>query len=518
MTQSAIYLYGPSGTGKTTLGKTLAEALNLPFFDLDVEIEKQAGKTIPTIFAEEGEAAFRTRETNGLRGLPVSQPCVVGLGGGALLSPENRTYAESNGQILLLTAAPEAILQRLQADPNPRPLLQSAEPAQKLREYLGGRADHYASFPTQLDTTKLSPIEAVWQAQIALGMFHVRGMGAGYDVRVRAGGLAQVGEMMRTRELRGPIGIVSDETIWAYHGSTLLASVEQAGYHAHPVIIPPGESEKTMETVGKLWAGFLEAGLERSSTVLALGGGVVGDLAGFAAATYLRGVKWVALPTTLLAMVDASLGGKTGADLPQGKNLVGAFHAPQFVLADPDVLATLPPNILRDGMAEVVKHGIIADADLFALSSRFHMLDDFAPLVTQAMAVKIRVIQDDPFEQGYRQALNLGHTIGHGVEQASGFALSHGESIAIGTVGEARLAETLGIAQFGIAETIRATLETIGLPTEIPPTLDRAAILHAMTHDKKKKGGKVRFALPVRVGEVQVGISVDDLDHVLEAK
>jgi len=252
--------------------------------------------------------------------------------------------------------------------------------------------------------------------------------------------------------------------------------------------------------------------------VLALGGGVVGDAAGFAAATFLRGVPWVALPTSLLAMVDASLGGKTGVDLPQGKNLVGAFYPPRLVLADPQTLDTLPEAELRAGMAEVIKAGVIGDPELFELCAHgwdaLHL--NLGEVVRRAMAVKISVIEEDPYEKGRRAALNLGHTLGHAVELVSGFQLRHGEAVAIGMVAEARLAERLEIAEPGLADEIERVLRELGLPVTIPAELDRQAVLSVMQVDKKRLDGSVRFALPVRLGETRVGVNVDI--HQLEGK
>ncbi len=504
-----IFLYGPSGSGKSTLGRILAENLGLPFVDLDGEIEARAGMPVAGIFAAEGEAGFRAREREALARVADSGG-VVALGGGALLEAHNRALAEARGPIICLTAPAETLLARLQSDASPRPLLQG-DPAAQLKAYLARREAHYRSFPLQLSTQARSPEQAAWEAQILLGMFRVRGMGAGYDVRVRPGGLDSVGEALRGRGLLPPLGLVTDENVGGLYAARVRRSLIEAGFPVRAITLPPGEAHKTVESVGVIWQGLLEAGVERRSTVAALGGGVVGDLAGFAAATFLRGVAWVVLPTTLLAMVDASLGGKTGADLPQGKNLVGAFHAPRLVLADPEVLATLPEAELRAGMAEVVKHGVIADPRLFAMCQEMGDLRgevDWAELVARAMAVKIRVIEADPFEGGQRAALNLGHTIGHAVELVSGFRLRHGEAVAIGMVEEARLAERIGLAGKGLAEEIAGCLRGLGLPTEIPPGLSREAIRQAMRVDKKKAGGTVRFALPVRVGEVRVGVSV----------
>jgi 3-dehydroquinate synthase len=258
--------------------------------------------------------------------------------------------------------------------------------------------------------------------------------------------------------------------------------------------------------------------VERSGTVIALGGGVVGDLAGFAAAVYLRGVRWVTLPTSLLAMVDACLGGKTGCDLPQGKNLVGAFHPPSLVLADPQALSTLPEAELRNGMAEVLKHGILGDAELFERCSRGweRLREELDPIVRQAMAVKLRIIEEDPYEGGRRASLNLGHTLGHALEQASDFQIRHGEGVAVGTLAAARLAEQMGLAQAGLAGQIEAALEGLGLPTRIPPGLERERILAAMRLDKKRLSGKLRLALPTCIGACRWGVEIDDPAQLLE--
>jgi 3-dehydroquinate synthase len=282
------------------------------------------------------------------------------------------------------------------------------------------------------------------------------------------------------------------------------------------ITVPAGEAYKTLETVQRLWHGFLEHGLDRKSTVIALGGGVVGDLAGFAASTYMRGIHWMVLPTSLLSMVDASLGGKTGFDLPEGKNLIGSFYPPKLVLADPQLLKTLPEAELISGMAEVVKHGIIADPELFALCTcgLDSVREELEQVVKRAMAVKIRVIEEDPYEKGFRAALNLGHTVGHAVELVSQFNLRHGEAIAIGMVTEAKLAEKLNLASKGLSDRISHVLTTLGLPVEIPANLPREEILRAMRVDKKKNAASIRFALPVEIGKVEL-VNVTDLESVL---
>lgn len=506
-----IFLYGPPASGKSSLGLRLAESLRLPFYDLDEMIETQAGIPIPQIFADEGEAGFRRRESAALADMLDCERGVVALGGGALLHPENRAQVESAGWVLCLSAPFDAIVARLEAGQSLRPLL-DGDTRNRLQRLLEQRFAHYASFSLQLDMGGLSLNEAAWQAQACLGLFHVSGMGAGYDVRVAVNSLDQLGEVLGSYSIKGPLALVSDENVARLYAGRALQALGAAGYAAQAVVIPAGEQHKTIDTVTQLWEAFLAGSLERGSTVIALGGGVVGDLAGFAAATYLRGVPWVAAPASLLAMVDASLGGKTGADLPRGKNLIGAFHPPSLVLADPLVLSSLPEVELRNGLAEVVKHGVIADPALFELCSRGWQAvqDHLDEIVRRAMAVKVRIIQDDPYERGRRASLNLGHTLGHAIESASDYHLKHGEAVAIGMVHAARMAERLGVATTGLAGNIASTLRGLGLPTELPSGLDRQRMLSAISVDKKRAAGKVRWVLPVRIGEVCWGIEVDD--------
>ncbi len=516
---STILLYGPSGSGKSTVGSLLAQRLNLPFVDLDVEIAARAGQPIPEIFAARGEGHFRALEQEALaEALSPQRPLVIALGGGALLNASNRALAGELGRVVLLTAPPKTLLARLEQDmTEERPLL-AGNAESNLHALLAHRADHYAAFPIRVDTSGKTPAEVVWEIQVRLGWFRLHGMESrkhpAYDVLVHPGGLEHIGELLTARGLHGPVVVVTDDNVGALYLEPVLAALRKSGFQAHGVTIPAGEEHKTQLTIARLWEAFSAAGIERRNTVVALGVGVVGDLAGFAAATWLRGVPWVAVPTSLLAMVDASLGGKTGADLPQGKNLIGAFHPPRLVLADPDVLGTLPDIEFTNGLAEVVKHGVIADAGLVQEICTNH--EDLSPLVRRAMAVKVRVIEADPYEENLRAALNFGHTVGHGVELASGFRIRHGEAVAIGMVAETRLAENIGLATPGLAEEIAAVLAELDLPTEIPPELDSGEIIAAMQRDKKKSGGVVRFALPVAIGEVRVGVEVTGWEDAIK--
>jgi len=312
------------------------------------------------------------------------------------------------------------------------------------------------------------------------------------------------------------------------YGNKISAFLEKSGFKARGFEIPAGESTKTMDTVTRLWEQFLQTGMDRNSLTLAVGGGVVSDFAGFAASTFMRGMRWAVIPTSLLAMVDASLGGKTGVDLPFGKNLAGCFYPPERVWIDPSFLATLPPVEWRCGMAETVKHAILADVELFETCREWsrksfgNMKDDpqgFSDLIRRSSAVKIRFICKDPFERGERAALNMGHTIGHAVETASNYRVRHGEAVSIGLVLEARLSEKINLAVKGLADEISAVLAGLGLPVALPKGVDPVQVAHGIEKDKKRRNGKIRFALPVRIGEYSlVCPSMDEVINILEGE
>ena len=323
-----------------------------------------------------------------------------------------------------------------------------------------------------------------------------------YEVLIAPGLLATLGEALVARGLTGPVALVTDTVVAAHHAPRAERSLTAAGLAVRRVVLPSGEAHKTLATVRLAYDALLDARLGRDTTVVALGGGVIGDLVGFVAATHLRGVAFVQAPTTLLSMVDASVGGKVGVDLPQGKNLVGAFKTPRLVLADLDTLATLPRAEVAAGLAEVVKAGLIDDRELFERLE----LDGPEPLawsIARAVAVKQRVVEEDPYEHGRRAVLNLGHTFGHAIETISGYGLRHGECVAIGMVAAARLGARLGMTPTSLEDRLRALLTRLDLPTAASG-LDPDAVYAAMFVDKKKAGGKLRFIVARDVGDVVV--------------
>jgi 3-dehydroquinate synthase len=331
-----------------------------------------------------------------------------------------------------------------------------------------------------------------------------------YRIVVASGALATVGQRLRELPVGTRAALVSDASVARLHGKTVVASLESAGFIVATIEVPEGETAKTLPVAEHCWDQLLAAGLDRTSTVLALGGGAVGDVAGFAAATYMRGVNFVQLPTTVLAQVDASIGGKTAIDHPRGKNMIGAFHQPRLVVVDPSVARTLPEREFRSGLAEVVKHGIVLDADYFAEIER-----DQAALMARESGVleriiggscrlKAAVVERDEREAELRHVLNYGHTIGHALEAATGYdRFAHGEAVALGIVAEARLARALDIADDETVARQERLLAAVGLPVRAP-ALDLEPVVAAMAHDKKAKDGRVPFVLAPRIGAFRI--------------
>jgi len=327
-----------------------------------------------------------------------------------------------------------------------------------------------------------------------------------YRIVVASGALATVGPRLRELPVGTRTALVSDAAVARLHAKTVVSSLESAGFAVATIEVPEGETAKTLAVAEHCWNELLAAGLDRTSTVLALGGGAVGDVAGFAAATFMRGINFVQLPTTVLAQVDASIGGKTAIDHPRGKNMIGAFHQPRLVVVDPTVVRTLPEREFRSGLAEIVKHGIVLDADYFAELER-----DQAPLLAHELGVleriiggscrlKAAVVERDEREAELRHVLNYGHTIGHALEAATGYdRFAHGEAVALGIVAEARLARRLGVTDDETVTRQVRLLEALGLPVRAP-AIDVEPVVAAMTHDKKAKDGRVPFVLAPRIG------------------
>lgn len=517
-----IVLTGFMGAGKTTVGRLLAARLGRAFLDSDELIVQRAGKEIAAIFAGEGAVHFRGLESKIAAELAALHNLVIATGGRLMLDPDNHAALAPGNLVLCLQADPEEIHRRLAADPTARPLLQTpaaagaATPQERIAQLLRERAAAYAQFPQVptsnrsahdvvdeiIRTYDLAPEPPPHQVPQPLSVSHPQGS---YDVVVGRGLLSRLRELAPLDD--APLAVISDQ-----HVAPLFVP------HLPPAhctaIFEPGEARKTLETVRCLYDQLLTAGIDRSAAVVALGGGVVGDVAGFVAATYMRGLPVVQCPTTLLAMVDAGVGGKTGVDLPQGKNLVGAFKQPAAVIADVDALRTLPPAEFAAGMAEVIKHALLTGGRLLALleesdlqQERLFQRDNellLQEIILAAIQVKRDVVQRDPYERGERALLNLGHTFAHAVEQVSSFGVSHGYAVAMGLVCAARLSAALGHCPPDLQQRVEHLLRQFHLPTRLPPGLDANELLAAMGADKKKQRGRLRFILLRGVGDTFV--------------
>ncbi|MCY4411403.1 MAG: 3-dehydroquinate synthase [Caldilineaceae bacterium] len=507
---------GFMGTGKSTVASILAERLGRQLVDMDERIEAEFGKTIAQVFAEDGEEIFRQAEARLCHTLARESGLVIATGGGTLVSDENWQVLEGCGPVVCLTAGADTVLERVETFED-RPLLPGdrEEKKRNIESLLLSRRHAYGRIPLRVPTDGVTPDTVVERVLDTLAGNHeiaemnritVPTPEGHYHICIGEGILAQAGRLLSNRAVaKGQAAIVTNADIGALYADIVSESLQQEGYTPLVCLVPEGEAHKTLATIQSLYDQFVTAGLDRSSPIVGLGGGVIGDMAGFAAATYLRGAPFVQIPTSLLSMVDASVGGKTGVDLPQGKNLVGAFKQPAVVIIDPEVLAELPAEEFRSGLAEIVKHGILGAPDLF------RQMEEEGPtnltqMISDAVRVKVDVVIEDPFERGRRATLNLGHTFGHAIEQVSGYRLRHGEAVAVGTVAAARMAVALGRCDAETANRIESCLDRLGLPISATG-LDLDEVYAMMFQDKKRRGKTLRFIIPQAIGDV---IIIDD--------
>lgn len=522
-----IVLTGFMGTGKTSVGRLLAARTGRAFVDTDEVIVQRSGKEIAQIFARFGAQTFRELEREVALGLAPLQDLVIATGGGMMLDEANAAALREESLVLCLQAEPEEVLARVTADGGTRPLLEVPDAAQRVADLLAERAAGYGQFP-QVATDGKAPQEVVDEIMTTydieradgdsttsrrLTVAHPQGH---YEVIVGRGLLGRLGKLAPLPG--GNVAVISDSHVGPLFGTRISEAGTRLQGTVERLQFPAGESHKSLDTARELYAQLLEVGLDRSGAIVALGGGVVGDVGGFVAATYMRGVPLVQCPTTLLAMVDASVGGKTGVDLPQGKNLVGAFKQPVAVLADVDTLRTLPPAEFAAGMAEVIKHGLLAGGALLKMVEHAEWRQEvlfqqgneeyLVDLVAAAIAVKRDVVQEDPYEKGRRATLNLGHTFAHAIERQSRYAVGHGYAVGMGLVAAARLSAKLGHCDELLQEQVEDLLRRFTLPVRIPPGVNAKDLLEAMGSDKKKEQGQLRFILIRGAGDVFISSDV----------
>jgi shikimate kinase/3-dehydroquinate synthase len=526
-----VILTGFMGTGKSSVGQEIARRLDREFVDMDALIEDREGMTVAEVFRQEGEAHFRRLEAALCRELAArpsrtagrteqDKGLVIATGGGALIPPDNRDILDASGPVVCLTATTDEILRRLETVSD-RPLLEVPDRRDEIEALLEERSEAYRDIPLRVDTTGAPLSKVVDQVLSIVDTPSTRAMevqypGGAYRILLGRGLISQVGSLLQEQGLEGQMALVTNATVCELYAFAVLESLATAGSVTAVCSVADGEAHKTLETVRWLYDRFIDEGLDRRSTVLALGGGVVGDMAGFAAATYLRGVRFVQVPTTLLAMVDSSAGGKVAVDHPRGKNLIGAFKQPVLVIADPETLATLPAREFSNGLAEVIKTGLIGDPELFG------QIEDHGPfpvawIIERALRVKVRVVEADPYELGQRATLNLGHTFGHALEQLSNYELSHGEAVGIGLVAAARLSARMGICDGSLPARVEKVLARSSLPVRYQ-NFSPVQVWEAMATDKKRQGKRRRFILIRGIGNTFVTDQVrqEDALSVLE--
>jgi shikimate kinase / 3-dehydroquinate synthase len=509
-----IVLTGFMGTGKTTVGKLLAQHLDREFIDTDELIQSRYGQSIPEIFLQLGEAAFRRMEAELVQELAIREELVISTGGRLMLDPTNVTALSRNGRVFCLVATPEEILTRIKNDKgHPRPLLEVPNPGERIVELLQQREKGYLRF-LQVMTNDKQPSDVIRALLDLVQDDHKRiaieHPAQPYEFIVGSGLLPFIRQLAR---IDGKLVVITDSQVGELYGPS-------CGDADHIITVPVGKQYKTLATVQMIYNQLLQLEIDRTGTIIALGGSVIGDIAGFVAATYLRGINFVQCPTTLLAMVDTSIGGKTSLDLPQGKNLIGNYKQPLAVIADIATLQTLPTEEFASGMAEVIKHGLLADTDLLRQveSGNWHYeptaltpsLPEIQILVAQAIQVKISIVQNDPYEEGQRSILNLGHTFAHAIEQITRNAVRHGEAVAMGLVAAANLSTRLGYCSSGLQERIELALGKVALPSRIPKSLSPEALLTAMGSDKKRQAGHLRFILLYELGHAFVANNVPE--------
>ena len=539
----SIVLIGMMGVGKTTIGRRLAKRLALPFVDADTELEKAAGCSIPDIFALHGEAAFRAGEQRVLARLLTQPPQVIATGGGAFMNAETRRLIQARGTAVWLRADLDVLVRRVKRNHN-RPLLRKGDPQEILARLMRERDPIYGEADFAVESNEGEPEQVVdaiigqlrqrqplppsSEPMTALPITVPVALGErSYDIVVGPGLIERVGEFLRPVLPRPVTAIVTDEQVARLHLPALQAALDAASIRYSAIVVPAGEQSKDFRHLEQVTNGLLDARIERSDPIIALGGGVIGDLTGFAASILRRGAPVVQIPTTLLAQVDSSVGGKTGINTRQGKNLVGTFHQPSLVLADVGALATLPPREFRAGYAEVVKYGLLGDAPFFAwLEENGHkvMAQDPAALthaVVTSCRAKAAIVARDEHEHGDRALLNLGHTFAHAIETAAGYGtVLHGEAVSVGMVCAFDLSARLGLCPAEDVARVIRHLRATGMPVgwrDLGNRWDPAELVRHMAQDKKARGGTITFVLTRGIGKAFLSrdVTAADVEAVL---
>jgi 3-dehydroquinate synthase len=536
-----IILGGFMATGKSSVGRRLAIVLGYDFLDLDTLIAAEAGMPISQVFATQGEGAFRSLETRMVERVAGRTGCVVATGGGTIVNPRNLEALKRSGVVVTLTADPDTILARI-GPTEDRPMLWGGDKRERVRLLLEQRAEAYAKADLIVDATARTIDHVVNHILDFLTLHHVIArrttvnlpsmsesfriaLGArSHEVIIGPGLLGEVGSLVKGLGLAQTGILLTNPDDNRRFGERVVRSLADADFSVTCVELTEREEAKGLETLGWLYRQMAARRLERRSPVFALGGVVTGEIAGFAAATYLRGLPLIQIPTSLIAQVDTSIGGKVAVNLPEGKNLVGAFYQPRQVITDVEALAALPGRDFRAGLAEVVKIAAIRDRELFeyleqnveeVLSQDLRALVRF---VRRACEIKASIVEADEWETDVRSILNFGHTVGHAVEAATGYqGPNHGEAVAMGMVVAANMAVRRNICSVEALDRLKRLLQAFGLPTSL--LVDAAEVLRFVRYDKKIQDRQVRFVLLQGIGDSVVASleSPDELEEALKA-
>jgi len=544
-----IILIGFSYTGKTRVGQEVAKRMGWKFIDTDDEIVKLSGKPIAEIFADDGEKHFRKLERQVLAAVCRGKGAVVSTGGGVIKYTANRRLMTDNGVVVCLEAKPATIYRRLLMDAENdteqevRPLLAVADPMKRIRKLKKSRQSYYALADWTVQTDNLTVEEAAeevihgWEKRggrldkkLAGELYSpltdikqadsidygqrgyyctVATAVEKYRIFVGWGVLDQLGKRMKEVGLEGRAHIISDDQVFPIYGGRVQRFLEEAGYAVDYKVVPNGERSKSFETAVSIYDWLVEQRAERSDSIVALGGGVIGDLAGFVASTFLRGMPFVQVPTSLMAMVDSSIGGKVAVNHPEAKNLIGAFYQPRLVITDPLFLTTLPKRELVSGWAEVIKHAMIRDPYLLQLLDEYSgdlmkVYDITSDIVARSAAIKAAVVSEDEKESGIRTILNYGHTIAHGLEAASEYdRFSHGEAVAIGMTGASSISNRMGLLSQENVEWQKELLIKFGLPVGCAD-VNVENVIRAIELDKKSKNARTRWVLLADIGQTLI--------------
>jgi 3-dehydroquinate synthase len=541
-----ISLIGFSATGKSSVANRLAELLKWRTIDIDNEIVKRTGNNIEAIFQQEGENAFRRMEHEVLAQV-LGNPCtVIATGGGIVIDPRNRELLRNNCLIVGLEATVDTIYRRLQegkykteAD-SVRPLLNGNNLRESIIQLKSARQFLYVEIADETVHTDSLTIDEVsayiaslWNKYNGYSESTIQGIwkdaactvntsGYIYPVFVGSGLIDEIGYKLSEAGLKGKAVIISDSNVYPLYGERCRKAIENKGFKSVYHMVPAGEKSKSHDVAVGIYDFLVTERIERNDVIIALGGGMAGDLAGFIAATYLRGVPWVQVPTTLIGMVDASIGGKVAINHPKGKNLIGSFYQPKMVLADINTLSTLPERELNSGWAEVVKHGMILDKDYFLLlessCNELRKLDRdiISNVIARSAGIKAEIVSEDEKEKGKRIILNYGHTVAHGLETVTDYnVFLHGEAVSIGMMAAAIISNRLGMIEPDIIRRQRDVLQNFGLPVQCAG-ISIDDVIKRMQLDKKVKNESIRWVLLKDIGETEI-IERVDTEIVIES-